>query len=875
MKRALVSLLGLAGFLYASCYSIETKVGKFTPVYVPGDNKIYQKQCKYLELPIDVNRSVAYIGCYKTYAQANDRYVTLKSQGFHFKDEKIVQIDSTKDKTFIIFPKFSNNLKNSLLELKKKYDYVLNHMTIQDFERKIPTKIYGNGIKFLNIEQLNYLPIQNLYSFYRFYKKHNLSRKVLVLYDGQYSLEYLYKKLHNPRYIQKLSNNTYILKVPIYIAPTATLIIRDKNVKLETVPKPVFIMYHGKLYVKDSDFTTWDLRTNSYAKREPIPKSQLLMIGLQKPRPYFLGMSYSYTMMLNSKFRGLGFHDTIGPFGLAVIQSPSPYLKKRVLVDYLRHFKGSGVFIGNEVYDSMMGFYTNNAKDVLLIANYMHDNLIYNIDPHDYTYNMLMAYNLLTRAKHAHGIVISRGLYNVYITKNLSFANTGNGIMLDRSCYQNLIQDNVLLYNRLAGISLQESDNNWLDSNLAFDNLGDGIIIRNSMNVKVSNNKIYKNRNGIEVIVKNIDDVIYRNFARDVYHKAASAVVNSNDIEKNYNYQTVAKNNAAIYMYNNIYSDSDLFKIGYDLMEFMNQIVKNNYNFKLYGLGHPFTPLSTDLYKISIMPKDVFIDMSYYNINSGVMLGRLYRILNKFNLAKAEFKRESSNLVADALLNYSISQLKLNSKNTSQNVNMLTYLIESVILGSNEARKTLPEIQYLTYLYPKDYDRAYQIVKNRMSQGYLFRPSAYNSGVLCRPSAVTKRFVKAKLEQFEYLLKSHNIRHFYTYVTKVEDAVNIFPRNIDNMMQQLYNSKNKPKIKYEKYAQEKDQKMLSDLLCKRYLDKSQMFMNQTKKIVRANILKDIEAHKAAILDILNNANRFRKDKITFEEFKQMVLKGYE
>ena len=54
----------------------------------------------------------------------------------------------------------------------------------------------------------------------------------------------------------------------------------------------------------------------------------LLLIGTQRPRPYFIGLAGSKTIFLNNEIKGLGFHDTIGPFGIALVHYPKDIIFK-------------------------------------------------------------------------------------------------------------------------------------------------------------------------------------------------------------------------------------------------------------------------------------------------------------------------------------------------------------------------------------------------------------------------------------------------------------------------------------------------------------------------------------------------------------------
>src|SRR3546814_5253813 len=79
------------------------------------------------------------------------------------------------------------------------------------------------------------------------------------------------------------------------------------------------------------------------------------------------------------------------------------------------------------------GFYSYEADRVALIGNEYRNNMIYGIDPHDYSRKLIIAFNSAYGAQKKHGIIGSRGVDDSYFIGNLAFGNHGTGLMLDRS----------------------------------------------------------------------------------------------------------------------------------------------------------------------------------------------------------------------------------------------------------------------------------------------------------------------------------------------------------------------------------------------------------------------------------------------------------
>ncbi len=867
-KILIISLLLFFDFALAknSCYSIKTEAGLFTPIY--PYNIFSQKTCTLIELPLKFFGDKAYIGCYKTKKEAYNRYSFLRRVGFHFKDEKIVKITPMQYTNFIIFPYFIKNTQKKLTKYKKEFLSKLDDLTPKKLTKKIPKHFYGNGIETKNIDSISLLPIPNIFAYYKYYKKYHLSKKIIVLYSGIYTLDDIYKKL--PDLIKKVSKNKFLIKAPIYIAKSASLVIQNSKVLLESKPKPIFVMYHGNLYVNNSSFIAYNPKTKSYAKREKIEEEEILLIGRQTPRPYFLGLSNSYTLFLNSTFKGLGFHDGVSTFGISLAQLPSSILHVSNILNFLREKKPEGTYVGNEIYDSMMGFYSANAKNINIVGNYIHDNVIYNIDPHDYSNNLLIARNLLSSARHAHGVIISRGVTKTLIAQNISIKNHSNGIMLDRMSLYNTVYDNLAFANGYSGISFQESDNNIIDKNIAAYNLIDGIIIRNSLNMLIKNNKIFKNgKNGIEVMSKNIDDTIYRDFKRDPYHKATSCIVTKNSIKNNYFNQITVKNRAAIKFYNNYFNKKDINLFGGNLSLFTDKIINNNYNFKLYGIGNRFHAISIDELKVRDTFYDIFSDLSYYNDTGGLSLAEIYRLLNLHNLVKNELKREASNLVAKALEAYAFYKLKSN-KNRKNFIKYLSYIVESAIMQNKDAILSVSEIKYVLAINGQNIQEAFKMAKNRMKKGEIFDNEDKKSKVDCRLSNYSKKVIKSYIDIFIYKYKKSDAKDILEYFNILNKNFSLMPPNIFNKMQEIYKEKNGPKLRYYHFIKYKLNKMRQDRLCKRYLIKNKYLQKETNNILENDLQKNIYKYKPLFEHYLSLINRHRNKKLGFKQILNIL-----
>jgi len=859
MIRKIFILLLITLQLFAfECYSILTETGFFTPVYPYNFRDYYsflEPQCNLLQDKIIWDSNLSYVGCFRTFKDANE---TLHTLNFNFKNPKIIKHKFSFKDQYVIFPKYSS-------VKRKNINVILNEYKPDSLLKKFPSNFYGDGIEFINIEHLTLMPTINIYEFYKFYKKHNFSTKVLVLYNGVYSIDYLYKKINNPNIIERVNKNTYIIKYPIYISPTASLIIKNKTILLETKPKPIFIMYHGKIYAYNSKFITWDIKDNTFAKREYIPESELLLIGKQTPRPYFLGFSNSKTYFVNNVFKGLGFHSTTATFGIAMVVYPNDLIiNKYSLFSYLnKSGRPHGYYIGNTMYKNIMGFYCSSAGKSVIAGNLMYDNIIYDIDPHDYSKNLIIARNITANAKHAHGIVISRGVDNTIIAQNISFNNHSAGIMLDRSSSRNLIYDNLSALNGYMGISIQESDNNLISSNLLLGNKIDGIIIRNSLRNEIENNIIeYNLKNGIEVLTKNINYIIYRNFLRDPYHKATSVIIKNNKIKNNMFYNITTKNNPAIYLEKNELKNKYYPNFGGELNIFTPKITQNNGRFKLYGIGNPYLPLSSDFIKLSTNALKtaikIYIDASCNNDDVSYLLSKIYidRLKNK-ELATANYIRGISLLHSKDMYSYGFYLLTY-AKNKKEEINAISYIIQSVVFGNESALRDLVLIRFIKNINKNDIDKAFQLVINRLKNYKLVDNDKYN--VSCKITSRKKALIESNLKKFLFKYNHSNAKDFYDYSLAYFQKYNIFTPITIKKINHIFYLANIGKIKYYRYLRKKEKEINSNTDCKKMYAKLQRVSNTLNTYYKLNkkaLIKQFDKYLNQYLDLINKF-RFKK-----------------
>lgn len=455
----------------------------------------------------------------------------------------------------------------------------LDRYTVEYIRKQEPNKRDGHDISLLPLQHLYTFPSKNYFELVNALRKNqlNYNPEVIFIANGVYDLDDVVSQINDNTIIKRINDKTYISYRPIYIAPTASLKINGVELRL-SLSDAVFIAYNGDFYVIDTTITSWNEATDNYGINNNIRKEDLLMFGTQEARPYLLGMRGSTSYFANSIFQGLGYKgpSTFGiTFSTSISEQNSDNYSLYGVLKKLK--KPEGYIIGSIIQNCFFGFYSNRAGKVILVGNTFRNNIVYNVDPHDYTENLVVARNLVYGAKNAHGIIISREVNHSTIMENIVLANKASGIMLDRKCEHNKINNNIVIANQGDGISIFESDKNSIRDNKVFNNISNGVYIRNSDDIELKNNLIKENgKNGVEVSIVNIDQTETRDFVLDPYHKSSSASFLENNILKNINAAISAKNKPRLFINNNNFTNSGPLFFAGDIAEFTKQILIDN-----------------------------------------------------------------------------------------------------------------------------------------------------------------------------------------------------------------------------------------------------------------------------------------------------------
>lgn len=341
-------------------------------------------------------------------------------------------------------------------------------------------------------------------------RQQRLDPLAIVISRGVYDLPTLMQAVDNPAYIEAGPDGIYIIRLPIIIQAGAALRM-DNYVHVRLAGnQAAFIANFGSLAIVDATVEGWD----------EVAGHPTHFAADKEFRPYIVSWCNAQMTLAGSHFSHLGYFDSKS-YGITYTSCSDTLYAD----DYPDAPGATGLVLQNIFEDIYYGFYSYESSNINILHNRYIDNVIYGIDPHDRSKNLIIANNHISGSKKKHGIIISRDVDDSYIFGNISEDNAGSGLMLDRQCSNNVIRKNIFRRNKGDGMAFYESPNNISYENIVAENGGQGIRIRNSDDIKISHDVIPGNaRGGVQLYTASLSDT-NRNIAIDPYTQSASASI--------------------------------------------------------------------------------------------------------------------------------------------------------------------------------------------------------------------------------------------------------------------------------------------------------------------------------------------------------------
>lgn len=355
--------------------------------------------------------------------------------------------------------------------------------------------------------------------------------QAILINRGKVTLEDVYRQVNDRRYMERNDDGTYIIRLPLAVRQDATLVMRDQTLRLSE-ERGAFIANDGWLFAIDSKIVGWREEANGPATFQEEGNF----------RPFYVGWGGSENFILGTTMANLGYLQSKS-YGFTVAQY-SEYDNAK-----LKRGAPHAWLVDSTFEDLYYGFYCYEAEDVAIVNNVYRDNIVYGIDPHDYSSGLIIANNEVYGTREKHGIIISREVNNSWIVGNRSYNNGLSGIVLDRQSSNNVVANNISYDNQGDGIGLYESPDNLLWGNRVMNNLRNGIRVRNSSNVDVYHNVAVLNGTwGIYGQLKDLS-ATDRNFKEDFYDYEVSMRVVGGELASNASGPLSTDNPAYIALY--------------------------------------------------------------------------------------------------------------------------------------------------------------------------------------------------------------------------------------------------------------------------------------------------------------------------------------
>ncbi|MEZ5667942.1 MAG: right-handed parallel beta-helix repeat-containing protein [Alphaproteobacteria bacterium] len=350
--------------------------------------------------------------------------------------------------------------------------------------------------------------------------------QVIYIEDGVVTLPMVREQLLERGAADYLTveDGVYLMRRPLVVGPNATLVISGAEVRelrLSTL-NHVYLVAAGTLLVADTTITSWDTEKDGPTE---IVKGE----NDYDFRPFVATWSGSHMLATRAIFRALGYGNRKS-FGIGFSAGPHDYSRYGMILP-----SPEATLVENLFERMYYGFYSRDVITADIIGNEYRNSVIYGPDPHDYSEDILMAYNTAYGTKVKHGLIVSREVDGIFVG-NIAFDNHGAGIMLDRLSNHSVIYANTVFDNGKDGIAVYETACAIVANNHAYDNGLSGVRVRNSVDVAVFDNDIEDNAEaGIVLYTDDLAEHVWRNLELDPFWTIVSATVADNRIVGNGN----------------------------------------------------------------------------------------------------------------------------------------------------------------------------------------------------------------------------------------------------------------------------------------------------------------------------------------------------
>ncbi|MDQ3807491.1 MAG: right-handed parallel beta-helix repeat-containing protein [Thermoproteota archaeon] len=308
------------------------------------------------------------------------------------------------------------------------------------------------------------------------------------------TLQDVARTINDQRILGNLGNGEYVLNATLEVADAVTFEMNSTNVgenlRYLKIAGGNGVIVHGKILIDGIKITSWNISSSDIISQD--------MNGSTR-RGYIQFAASEGSQITNSEFGYLGDVEP-GRRGFDLLGEEDGEPSHDMVIR------------ANKFHDMWMGFYSNEAYNVVIDSNEYYNNIKYTIDPHTITHDMNITNNYVHHNRI--GIICSLDCYNILIEGNDLRHNTEYGIFFSRNMHDSIARNNYV-YNSTTGIMISESSNNQIYNNTIEGVTSQGIHLFNPVSPddgETENNLVYDNsivnsQNGV-VATRSHDNIV-------------------------------------------------------------------------------------------------------------------------------------------------------------------------------------------------------------------------------------------------------------------------------------------------------------------------------------------------------------------------------
>lgn len=293
--------------------------------------------------------------------------------------------------------------------------------------------------------------------------------KPALLVSGSCTLD----QITPSKYIEEQNQDSILLSASLFVLPKSRLVMNGstfKNVRLSSgINSYAPIIAEGsELIINNTNISSFDPQTGlpdtNIEDGRAFIRVDAFIDSNGTAQNGFIDIDRSSISHLG--YNSIGRDSNFSAYGLS--------LKVRK-EDELNLVQVNGRIRNSTLSYNYRGYYSYGARNIIFESNYVHNNDDYGVDPHDDSDGFIAINNTIVN-------------------------NGGTGLALSRRCDNSVVSGNKIIGNGNNGILIHDLSNSVvIEDNLVEDNGLDGIVIHDSNQIKVLNNVISNNRNGMRI----------------------------------------------------------------------------------------------------------------------------------------------------------------------------------------------------------------------------------------------------------------------------------------------------------------------------------------------------------------------------------------